>query len=417
MTSPRRSEHILPGKGRLILTKELLDQIDYLHNQVGKIEWCGILFYRHIEGDINDPKSLVLQAEHIYPMDIGSEAYTEADIDIDAVIEMDDVIPDVRNLKKGLIHTHHTMRAFFSGTDMAELHDSTPFHNFYLSLIVNFSGEYVARVAYIAKKVTTLEYRDAQGVIQTSTQESELLAQIEMDIEWESQEPVVPDYFRARHEVLKQKKAAKVSTYRSTYTGGNVGFQQHSTQVPGISSGWNRPSFNWDKQDAPQVPGKQGTLFATEKNITKDGTLKVGDKEYKPWNAVEKDIREKITDWLDDGITNFTQGVNPGTSVESSLRYLKDYFDQEMHEPDYPFFINQMQRAMLDTFAAYHPGLVSTIGTKVLDGFDDNDVCTDLFTMFDAFEEYTEAMVNIQEMVEVAEEPKKKKERVNKRVK
>lgn len=107
MSSLKKEEYTLPGKGKLIITKECLDQIDYLHDNVRKgIEWCGILFFRHIEGDINDPKSLVLQAEHIYLMDIGSEAYTEADIDIDAILEMDDVIPDVRNLKKALIHSH-----------------------------------------------------------------------------------------------------------------------------------------------------------------------------------------------------------------------------------------------------------------------------------------------------------------------
>lgn len=102
-----REELVLSGNGKLILTNELINEIDYMHNKVNKgIEWCGILFYELISGDINDPKTLVLKAHHLYPMDIGSAGYTEADIDIDSVIEMDDVIPNVDKLQKGLIHTH-----------------------------------------------------------------------------------------------------------------------------------------------------------------------------------------------------------------------------------------------------------------------------------------------------------------------
>ena len=45
---------------------------------------------------------------------------------------------DVRSQwKVGHIHSHNVMRVFFSGTDMDELHDNAPSHNFYVSLIVN----------------------------------------------------------------------------------------------------------------------------------------------------------------------------------------------------------------------------------------------------------------------------------------
>jgi hypothetical protein len=39
---------------------------------------------------------------------------------------------------------------FFSGTDMAELNDNSPSHNFYLSLIVNNYMDFMAKVAFVA---------------------------------------------------------------------------------------------------------------------------------------------------------------------------------------------------------------------------------------------------------------------------
>lgn len=386
MSLVKRDEYTLQGKGKLLLTKDLIDQIDYLHDQVGRIEWCGILFYRHLEGDISKPSSLVLQAEQLYPMDIGSEAYTEADIDMEAIIEMDEVIPDVRNLKKGLIHTHHTMSAFFSGTDMSELHDSTPFHNYYLSLIVNFKGEYVARVAYIAKKKTTVEYKNVKDELQVSSSESEVLAMIDMEIEWEVPEVSVPDFFRARHEKLKQEKAKKVQSYRTTYTPGLITYPSGPTQGAGTPPG--RPQWNWDHDQPALTHPKQTTIPF----VTKEGNLQVGDKQLRPKSEVSKDVSEKIRLWLSNGMSDFTKGSTSESSIRGILEFFKEYFDFADNEADYPFFVNQMQRSMEDVFVSINPTVVSNIGTDLLDGYDGNDVATDLFGMLDAFPQYMATM-------------------------
>ena len=42
------------------------------------------------------------------------------------------------------------MAVFFSGTDMAELNDNSPSHNFYLSLIVNNYMDFMAKIAFVA---------------------------------------------------------------------------------------------------------------------------------------------------------------------------------------------------------------------------------------------------------------------------
>lgn len=49
--------------------------------------------------------------------------------------------------------SHNNMSSFFSGTDMGELHSNSPNHVYYLSLIVNNKGSFVAKLAYVGKQL------------------------------------------------------------------------------------------------------------------------------------------------------------------------------------------------------------------------------------------------------------------------
>lgn len=50
--------------------------------------------------------------------------------------------------------SHNKMSTFFSTTDMSELEDNAPNHNYYLSLIVNNAFEPTAKIAFIGKQST-----------------------------------------------------------------------------------------------------------------------------------------------------------------------------------------------------------------------------------------------------------------------
>lgn len=110
----KKEEFLYPSteKGKLYLSIGLQREIEWLHKQVGPKEWCGVLFYRRLGGDIDNPKELKLRAEKIYPMDIGRETYTEADFDADSTIDQWKVVEsadgevDYSAWKRGLIHTH-----------------------------------------------------------------------------------------------------------------------------------------------------------------------------------------------------------------------------------------------------------------------------------------------------------------------
>jgi len=152
-------------KSKLIISKEVLAQISYFHHKVGKFEWSGLLFYRIISGEVTTPGSLVLKAERIYLMDIGSYSYTEFSPD-EGIVDFYEKYPESTTMKWGMVHSHQEFNTFFSGTDMDELKSNAGAHNFYLSLIVNFKdgGNFCAKIGIIAEAEVETKYNFFHGL-------------------------------------------------------------------------------------------------------------------------------------------------------------------------------------------------------------------------------------------------------------
>jgi len=194
------------NKPTVIISEKLQQEIDLAHTKVGPIEWCGVLLFKEVSGNIHDG-NLVIMADHFHLMDIGSAAHTSASITTETISEMMDkggvfdMIED--GYKRGLIHTHHNMATFFSGTDMEELQDNTRHYEYYLSLIVNFKGEYTAKIAMIGKpnkEESQVEYTYRFGKVYTSpTKLNDVLLTADCSIQFE-QPPcnLVSEYFTNR---------------------------------------------------------------------------------------------------------------------------------------------------------------------------------------------------------------------------
>ena len=129
---------------------EVLHQIQYLCRLISKVEWSGALFYT-TEGSIEDPTTFKITLKTILPLDMGSQAYTEYNLDDRFMDFIEEDFEERCTWKLGHIHSHNSMAVFFSGTDMAELNDNAPAHNFYLSLIVNNAMDFMAKVAFIGE--------------------------------------------------------------------------------------------------------------------------------------------------------------------------------------------------------------------------------------------------------------------------
>jgi len=160
INTTKLKEKKLQGNAEVVLTDNIVDQIEFLHDKVGSVEWSGVLVYKILEGSIEDHKNLVVEVQEILPMDVGTSSYTEYTIDPKDSYTFDNLFDRVMvdpELKIGHIHTHHNMNCFFSGTDMSELHDNAPAHNYYLSLIVNFKdfNNWCAKIAMVGEESHT----------------------------------------------------------------------------------------------------------------------------------------------------------------------------------------------------------------------------------------------------------------------
>lgn len=149
-------------KPKLVLSSKLMNLTNYFHNQIGKDEWSGILFYT-VDGSIRDIDNLTFRAETMMLKDIGTSAYTSYEFDAD-VLDFYDQNPETEDMKLGMIHTHHNMSNYFSSTDMDELKENAPNHNYYLSLIMSFDCNYSAKLAIYAKaKDSSVYIKDEEG--------------------------------------------------------------------------------------------------------------------------------------------------------------------------------------------------------------------------------------------------------------
>lgn len=140
---------------KLVIPAEVEKKIRFACQKVWSTEWSGTLFFTH-EGSFEN-NDLVIKCVDIYIMDIGTQAYTEFDMNPDVIAYMCDN-PELLDCQMGLIHSHNNMSTFFSGTDTATLKEEGRDRNNFVSLIVNNAGTYTAA---ITRRVKTKQVRES----------------------------------------------------------------------------------------------------------------------------------------------------------------------------------------------------------------------------------------------------------------
>jgi len=224
--------------GKIIISKNIKNEIDYLHREVGKTEWSGILIYSFESGNFKSLKDLVFKANHVYLMNIGSHGFTSFKYD-EKVVDMYDKVEGAIEQMTGLIHTHHSMGAFISGTDEGELMGNCAKYNFYVSLVVDLFGTYVCRIAIPSKTKTVSENEviDINGkktIIKTVSEDASVIIGV-LDIEFEEPQIVVPEWLIG---ITKSCKDAKVVE------------EQAEKVTPVVSNNFSNQNFNkWDAFD------------------------------------------------------------------------------------------------------------------------------------------------------------------------
>ena len=242
---------------KLVIPADVEKKIRHLCNRISQVEWSGTLFYTH-SGSYEEG-TLEIRCVDIFPMDIGSQTYTEFDMSPDVIAYMADH-PELLDCQMGLIHSHNNMATFFSGTDTATLREEGNDRNHFVSLIVNNAGTYTAAITRRLKEKrvinTTFTYRTFDDVEKTGTRsveaEEEVIAYNMLNIikEGEVVEPFLE--IDERLEAIKKNKAkvdaTKAPLSTTSYHGG----------LP-----FTPPIYQGNSKEVSRV-ARQGSLFDEE---------------------------------------------------------------------------------------------------------------------------------------------------------
>ena len=195
--------------GKLIISKELSDTIDILHNTIGAKEWSGVLFYQLKSGNIKELKDLVFEGKYGYPMDIGSTAATTFEYSGE-LMNVFEVYPDAIDCCTGIYHTHHNMQAFHSGVDMKELETNSGAYNFYISLVVNFAKTPVCKIGFPVESTVVSSMLDENGKKFNYTKSTKSIEIFDLNVEYEV--PVTKPWLSDRIKVLNTPKVQPITT-------------------------------------------------------------------------------------------------------------------------------------------------------------------------------------------------------------
>lgn len=246
---------------KLIIPAEVERKIRFTCQKVWNTEWSGTLFFTH-EGSFEN-NDLVIRCVDIYIMDIGTQAYTEFDMNPDVIAYMCEN-PELLDCQMGLIHSHNNMSTFFSGTDTATLKEEGRDRNNFVSLIVNNAGTYTAAITRRVKSKQVKESVSYEFFGDGEKQDTKEYVSDADEIEWfylkiekEGENYSFPD-MAARLEEIKQAKAEKAEKAKKAQT---PTYQGDYKPVIANSYGTKAGPTNLVKKEANKPKVVQLTLF------------------------------------------------------------------------------------------------------------------------------------------------------------
>ena len=197
---------------KLVIPAEVERKIRFACQRVWNTEWSGTLFFTH-EGSFEN-NDLVIRCVDIYIMDIGTQAYTEFDMNPDVIAYMTEH-SELLDCQLGLIHSHCTFSTFFSGTDTATLKEEGRDRNNFVSLIVNNAGNYTAAITRRVKSKSVKESVSYEFFGDGEKHDTKEYVSEENEIEWfylnieKEGDTFSFQDMDARFEEIKKRKAEK----------------------------------------------------------------------------------------------------------------------------------------------------------------------------------------------------------------
>ena len=188
---------------KLIIPKKIVHKYRYLLTRFKNTEWSGPAFYRIKTDENGFPEEFKIV--HFHPLDLGQAASTDFDAkDVAAILkETYQKYPSLKHCYMGLIHSHHTMGAFLSGTDKDTILDMAPVEGFYGSLVVASAGK--------ASEAFGFSYVDQYG-------QAHAIIIDENNIEIQLPEYKVENDWVKQADIIEKNKPKTVATYGKNQT-------------------------------------------------------------------------------------------------------------------------------------------------------------------------------------------------------
>ena len=254
---------------KLIIPAEVERKIRFACQKVWSTEWSGTLFFTH-EGSFEN-NDLVIRCVDIYIMDIGTQAYTEFDMNPDVIAYMTEH-SELLDCQLGLIHSHAGMQTFFSGTDTATLKEEGRDRNNFVSLIVNNAGTYTAAITRKIKSKQVKESISYEFFGDGEKQDTKEYVSDADEIEWfylkiekEGENYSFPD-MAARLEEIKQVKAERAKKVQTPV------YPSGYKPVIANSYGTNAGPANLIKKEFDKPKVVQPSLFDNVDDLSFDDT-------------------------------------------------------------------------------------------------------------------------------------------------
>lgn len=313
---------------KMFIPLEVERKIRYLLRKFPSTEWSGVLFTTHT-GSFED-NNLEIKCHDIYPMDLGNATFTSFSMSEDVAAYMAEHI-ELFDCDLQLVHSHHRMEAFFSGTDIDTLKEEGSERNCFVSLIVNNAGTYCAAVTRKVK--TTVKY-----TITSKSSEYEFFGDGKVTDNKETPEEKVMErehieYFML--DITKEEETNDLSYLDERFEE----IEKKKKSQPGLPKSeeptfWDLPYYNPNKshfpdKELPEVKKSSPTKFQTD-NSSEAEVMQSVAKIVTGSMTVEKDFN--IDTWIKNDMENAFAKMFPSEFVfQNYVDYALDLFLNNYH--------------------------------------------------------------------------------------
>lgn len=238
------------AKYNLIIPSAVEDKIRYMCEKISNIEWSGILFYDYKGSFENNDLEII--CKDIFVMDIGNSTYTEFNMSPDVISYMTEH-PELLDYQTALIHSHHSMTSFFSGTDLSTLQEEGNCRNHFVSLIVNNAGVYTAAITrkIVQKKNihSDISYNTFNDKTKKEVKDEEvdniIILYNELNIIKEKEESSFPELDERLDYITKEKEEQRKKEQKTVFNISTLphNFKKTKNSTPSL------PLFNDDYYD------------------------------------------------------------------------------------------------------------------------------------------------------------------------